>query len=114
MIWKINALLNLINCMLHIDQIYLYAKDPYEAKYQFLIKNQENTGLKHYDDSKFDYSNDMEHIYENIEEYNWNKQRKILILFYKIFADMLNNKSPNPIISQLYIKVEKRTFLLFL
>ena len=100
--------------MLHIDQIYLYAKDPYEAKYQFLIKNQESTGLNHCDDSKFDYSNDMEHIYENIEEYNWNKQRKILILFYKIFADMLNNKSPNPIISQLYIKVEKRTFLLFL
>ena len=34
---KTNALLNLINNQPDIDKIYLYAKDPYEAKYQFLI-----------------------------------------------------------------------------
>ena len=36
---KTNALLNLINHQPDIDKIYLYAKDPYEGKYQFLIKN---------------------------------------------------------------------------
>ena len=35
---KTNALLNLINHQPDIDKIYLYAKDPYEAKYQLLIK----------------------------------------------------------------------------
>ena len=36
---KTNALLNLINNQPDIDKIYLYAKDPYEAKYQFYLKN---------------------------------------------------------------------------
>ena len=43
---KTNALLNLINNEPDIDKIYLYAKDPHEAKYQLLINNRENTGLK--------------------------------------------------------------------
>ena len=38
---KTNALLNLINNQPDIDKIYLYAKDPYEAKYQFLINKRE-------------------------------------------------------------------------
>ena len=49
---KINALLNLINNQQDIDKIYLYAKDPYEEKYQYLIKKCEKVGLKHYDDLK--------------------------------------------------------------
>ena len=49
---KINALLNLINNLRDIDKMYLYAKDPYEAKYQYLINNGEKVGLDHYDDPK--------------------------------------------------------------
>ena len=49
---KTNALLNLINNQSDIDKIYLYAKDPYEAKYQFLIKKRESTGLKRFNDHK--------------------------------------------------------------
>ena len=49
---KTNALLNLTNHQPNIDKIYLYAKDPYEAKYQFLIKKLENVGLRHYNDPK--------------------------------------------------------------
>ena len=51
-IWKNNSLFNLINQQPDIDKIYLYAKDPYEAKYQFLINNREGTSLKHFSDSK--------------------------------------------------------------
>ena len=48
--------------------MYLYAKDPYEAKYQFLISKRESTGLKHSNDSKvfIDYSNDIDDIYKKI------------------------------------------------
>ena len=41
---KTNALSNLINNQLDIDKVYLYAKDPYEAKYQYLIKKHEKEG----------------------------------------------------------------------
>ena len=49
---KTNALLTLMNNQPDIDKIYLYAKDPYEAKYQFLINKREITGLKHLQDAR--------------------------------------------------------------
>ena len=49
---KTNALLNLINHESDIDKIYLYAKEPYEAKYQLLINKRESTGIKYLNDSK--------------------------------------------------------------
>ena len=78
---KINALLNLINNQRDIDKIYLYAKDPYEDKYQFLIKKRENIGLKHFNDPKAfienndndHQNNDMHDVHKNIDNYNPNK-----------------------------------------
>ena len=69
---KTNALLNLINNQPDIDKIYLYAKDPYEAKYQYVINKREKVGLDHFDDPKvfMEYSNDMKDVYKNIEGYN--------------------------------------------
>ena len=66
---KTNALLNLINNQPDIDKIYLYAKDPYEAKYQYLINKREKVGLDHFKDPKafINYSNDMHDIYNSIE-----------------------------------------------
>ena len=49
---RTNSLFNLINQQPDIDKIYLYAKDPYEAKYQFLINKRERTGLKYFNNSK--------------------------------------------------------------
>ena len=79
----------------NINKIYLYAKDPYKAKYHFLINKRQSTGLKHLNDSKafIEYSNDMDDIYKNIEEYNLNKKRKILIVFDDLIADTLSNKN---------------------
>ena len=64
---KTNSLFNLINQQPDIDKIYLYVKDPYEAKYQFLIEKREDVGTKHFNDSKTftEYSNDMDDIYIN-------------------------------------------------
>ena len=65
---KANALLNLINNQPDIDEIYLYAKDSYEKKYQFSINKRESTGLKHLNDSEafIENSNDMQDVYQNI------------------------------------------------
>ena len=73
---KTNALLNLINHEPDIDKMYLYEKDPYEAKYQFSINNRESTGLKYLNDSKIfiKYTNSMYDIYKNTEEYNPNSR----------------------------------------
>ena len=75
---KTNALLNLINNQPDIDKIYLFAKDPHEAKYQYLINKREIVGLNHLDDIKafIEYSNDMQDVYKNIEKYNLGKNVK--------------------------------------
>ena len=49
---KTNALLNLINNQSNIDKLSMYAKDPNEAKYQFLISKGKSTGLNHFNDPK--------------------------------------------------------------
>ena len=91
---KTNALLNLINNQPDIDKIYLYAKDPYEAKYQYLINKREGVGINHFNDPKafIEYSNDMHDVYKNIDDYNPDKENKILIVFDDMIADMINNK----------------------
>ena len=59
-------------------KLFLYANDPYKAKYQCLINKKESTGLEYLNDSKafIEYSNDMNEIYKNIEEYNRKKPEK--------------------------------------
>ena len=99
---KTNALLNLIENQPDTDKIYLYAKDPYEAKYQYLINIREKVGLKYFKDPKAftEYSNDMQDVYKNIYEYNINKERKMLIVFDYMIADIINNKKLNSIVTE--------------
>ena len=106
---KTNALLNLIGNQPDIDKIYLYAKDPYEAKYQYLIKKHEKVELDHYDDPKafMEYSNDMQDVYKNIEDYNPRKKRKVFTVFDDMIADMIDNKKLNPIVTELFIRGRK-------
>ena len=106
---KTNALLNLIHTQPDIDKIYLYAKDPYEAKYQYLINKRRKIGLNRFNYPKafIKYSNDMQDVYKNIEEYNTDKNRKILIVFDDMIADMINNKKLNSIITELFIRGRK-------
>ena len=68
-IWKTNAILNLVKSQPDIDKIYLYPKDPYEAKHQFLINKRESIGLNHFNDPKafIEYSNDMQDVYKDID-----------------------------------------------
>ena len=74
--------MNLIENQPDIDQIYLYAKDPYEAKYQYLIKIREKVGIDYHNDptTYIEYLNDMRNVYKNINYYNPDKETKILIV----------------------------------
>ena len=54
-----------------------------------------------------EYSNDMQDIYKNIDDYNLNKKRKVLIVFDDMIADMINNKKLNSIGTKLFIRGRK-------
>ena len=54
-----------------------------------------------------EYSNDMQDVYENIEDYNPIKKRKMLIVFDDMIADMINNNKLNPIVTELFIRGRK-------
>ena len=97
---KTNALLNLIQKQDNgnlIDKIYLYAKDLSEPKYQFLIKKREDVGIKNLNDPStfIQYSNTMDGVYNNIDDYNPKRKRKILIAFDNMLADIMTNKNHN-------------------
>ena len=90
-------------------EIYLYAKDLYEAKFQLLINQRESTSLKYLNDSKafIEDLDDMDDTYKNIKGYNSNKKQKILIVFDDMIADVFNNKKLNPIVTELFSRRRK-------
>ena len=87
----------------------MYAKAPYEAKYQYLINIREKVRIDHHDDLKayIEYSNDIHEIYKNINEYNPDKENKIIVVFDDMTADMINNKKLNSIVTELFIRGSK-------
>ena len=111
---KTNTLLNLINEQKDIDKIYLYAKDLSEPKYEYLIKNRENAGIKHVNDGNalIEYFNTMDDVYKNIDDYNPNRRRKILTVFDDMIADIRTNKKFQAIIKELFIKCRKTNIAL--
>ena len=102
-------MLNLINNQPDIDKIYLYAKYPYDAKYQYLINKREKVGLDHFNDPKafMEYSNYMLDVYKNIDDYNPDKKRKVLIVFDDMIPDMIYNKKLNLIVTELFMRGRK-------
>ena len=106
---KANVLLNLIEKQPDIDKMYLYAKDPYEAKYQYLINKREGVGVDHFNDPKafIEQLNDMHDFCKNIDEYNPDKDNKILTVFDDMIADMMRNKKLDSIVAGLFIRGRK-------
>ena len=72
----------------------MYEKDLNEPKYQFLIKKSEDIRIKHLNDPKafIEYSNTMDDVYNNTDDYNSTKKRKILIVFDDMIADIMTNE----------------------
>ena len=114
---KTNTLLDLINEQKDIDKIYLHAKDLSESKYEHLIKNSENAGIKHVNNPKafIECSNTMNDIYENIDNYNLSRKRKILIIFDDMIVDVMTSKKFQSLIKELFIRCRKlNIFLAFI
>ena len=79
---------------LGIDTIHLYIKDPFESKYQLLINGRVKVGIKALKNLKafIDYSKTIDDLYENLEDYNPTKKRRMLIVFDDMIADIESNK----------------------
>ena len=105
---KTNLVLNLIEDQPDIHKIYLYAKDPYEAKYQYLIKIREKVGIGHHNDPRayIEYSNNMHDVYKNIGEYNPDPENKTIV-FGDMIADMIKNRKSDSIVTELFITGRK-------
>ena len=94
---KTNTLLRLMNNLHSIDKIYLYAKDIPELKYEYLINKREQAGIKNlYDPHAFiEYSDDMNDVLDDINNYDKNRDKKVLIVFDDMIDDIeyKNNKN---------------------
>ena len=103
---KTNTLLHLINDLRPIDEIYLYAKDIHEPKYECLINKREQAGIKNVNDPHafIEYSDDMN---DDINNYNKNRDKKVLIVFDDMIADIEYNKNFKRIIKELFYRARK-------
>ena len=105
---KTNVLLKLIKNYYQwpdTDKTYLYIKDPFESKYQLLINEREKVGIKELKNPKAftDYSQTIDNVCENLEDFNPTKTRRVLLVFDNIIADMESNKKLSPIITELFL-----------
>ena len=92
----------------------MYAKDLNEPKYEFLIKNGEDAGIKYFNDPNafIECSNTMDDDYENIDEYKPNRKTKMLIAFDDMIADIMTNKKYQVITKELFVRYRKLNFSL--
>ena len=76
-----------------IDKIYLYVKDPLESKYELFVNEREKVRLKKLKNPKvfINYLHTIDDVYENLEDYNPTKKRRILIVFDGMIVDMESN-----------------------
>ena len=102
-------MLNLIIEQDDIDNIYFYAKDLSEPKYEFLIKKCKNAGTKHLNDPNalVKCSNTMDDVYGDTDNYNPNRKRNILIVFDDIIADIKPNEKFRAMAPELFIRCRK-------
>ena len=102
----------LLNLIKHqqpdIDKIYSDIKDPFKSKYQLLFNGREKVGIKTLNPKAFiDYIQAIDNVYENLEDYNPTKKRRVLIVFDCMIADMESNKKLSPLVTELFIRRRK-------
>ena len=76
-----------------MDKIYLCVKYPFESKYQVLITKDD--------------------VYENLEDYNPTKKKKVLLVFDEEI-DMEANKKLGPIVIEIFVRQRKLISLVFI
>ena len=108
---KTNTLLHLIDKFHPIDKIYFYTKDTDEEKYQYLINKREQAGIKNLNDpyAFMEYSNNMNDVLEDINNYIKNRDKKVLIIFDDMIADIMRSEKFKAIVKGLFIRRRKLT-----
>ena len=93
----------------NIDKIYLYSKDLQEPKYQLLINKREKAGINFNNDPNafIEYSNSMDDILSDIEDYNKKRKRKVLVVFDDIISHVMPDKKAQQILKDLFIRCRK-------
>ena len=92
-----------------VDKIYLYAKDLEEPKYKLLIDKREKAGINFNNDPTafIEYSNSMDDILSNIEDYNKKRKRKMLIIFDDMISHVMSDRRAQQIFKGLFIRCRK-------
>ena len=74
-----------------------------------MIKKREDVGTNHfnYSNTFIEFSNRMDDVYQNIDDYNTRRKRNILIVFDDMIADIMSNKKFQAIIKELFIRCKK-------
>ena len=87
----------------------MHAKDLEQPKYQYLINKREQAGIKNLNDTTalIEYSNNMDDIYDDINDYTSKRMRKVLNVFDDMIADVMTNKKFQAIIKELFIRCRK-------
>ena len=85
------------------------AKDIYEPKYEYLINKREQAGIKNLNDPHvfIEYSDDMNDVLDDINDYNKNRDKKVLIVFDDMIADIEYNKNVKRMIKELFYRARK-------
>ena len=106
---KTNVLLHLIKNLHPIDKIYLYTKDIHEPKYEYLINKREQAGIKNLNDRHafIEYSDDINDVLYDINDDNKNRDKKVLIVFDDMIADIEYNKKFKRMIKELFYRARK-------
>ena len=92
-----------------LDKTYLYAKDTDEKKYQYLINKREQAGIKNLNDRHpfIEYSNDMNDVLDDINNYNKNRDKKVLIILDDMIADIMRSEKFKAIVKEIFIRCRK-------
>ena len=93
----------------------MYTKDLKKTKYRFLINKREQAGIKNLNDTTafIEYSNRMDDILDNIENYNKKRKRKLLIVFDDMISHAMSNKKAQQVLKELFIRCRKLNVFVF-
>ena len=79
-----------------------------------LVNGREKVGIEILKDPKgfTDHSQTIDDVYENLEDYNPTKKRRVLIVFNDMIGDMEPNKKLSPKVTELFLRGRKLKILL--
>ena len=87
----------------------MHARDLSEPKYEYLIKKCEDAGIKHVNNPNrfIECSKTIDDVFEDIDNYSPKRDKKVLIVFDDMIANIMINKKFHAVIKELFIRCRK-------